>query len=261
MLSIEHLSAGYGQTPVLHDFNLQVGRGEVAAIIGPNGCGKSTLLRCATGLLAPLAGTISLGGEGIGSLAPRERARRIALLPQHIEGGDHLTTEEMALLGRTPHLSAYGAPSRRDEEIVDGALEAVGADNLRGRLLGELSGGERQRVVLARALAQQPHILLLDEPTSHLDIRYQFELLDLVRRLARREALTVVLVLHQINLASAVADSIVLLRSDGRTHAAGSPGEVVTADNLSAVYHVPLHVAAHPRSGRPHARADWVFGE
>jgi iron complex transport system ATP-binding protein len=261
VLSIEHLSAGYGARAVLHDFNLEVGRGQIAAVIGPNGCGKSTFLRCAAGLLTPRQGRVAVGGDQVQSLAPRERARRIALLPQTFEGGEHLSTQEMVMLGRTPHLAAYGAPSRRDEEIVHDALASVGAEALRGRVIGELSGGERQRVVLARALAQQPQVLLLDEPTSHLDIRYQFEILDLVRKLARREKLAVVLVLHQINLASDVSDVVVLLAQDGRTRAAGSPAEVMTAGNLTEVYGVPLEIVLHPRSGRPQARADWVFSE
>lgn len=261
MLSIENLAAGYDSRAVLHDFNLQVGRGQIAAVIGPNGCGKSTFLRCAAGLLAPQGGKLALGGQSVQALPPRERARRIALLPQTFEGGEHLTVDDMVLLGRTPHLSAYGAPSRSDLELAEKALDSVGASALRGRIIGELSGGERQRVVLARALAQQPQVLLLDEPTSHLDIRYQFEILDLVRRLARRQELAVVLVLHQINLASDVADIMVLLGSDGATRASGPPAEVMTAEHLTAVYGVPLEIVNHPHSGRPQARADWVFSD
>jgi len=259
VLEIQNLSVGYGARLVLQDFQLQVGRGEIAAIIGPNGCGKSTLLNCVAGLLAPHKGTIRLDGDDAATLSPRERARRVALLPQGNEGGENLTTEDMAMLGRTPHLGAYGAPSERDYEIVQSALAAAGVEDFRGRKVGELSGGERQRVILARSLAQGARVLLLDEPTSHLDLHHQYETLDAVQKIARREKLALVLVLHQINLAAAVADMMVLLGSDGKICASGAPQSVVTAQNLQAVYNVPLEVTLHPRSGRPHARADWVF--
>jgi len=260
-LTIEALTAGYGRNPVLREVSLLVAAGEVSAIIGPNGCGKSTLLRCACGLLSPQSGRVLLGGSDVASMEVRERARRIALLPQSFEGGHGLTVEEMVLLGRTPHLAAYGAPGRRDREVAEEAMAAVGAAPLRARLIGELSGGERQRVLMARALAQQPGVLLLDEPTSNLDIRYQFEILNLARRLARREQIAVVLVLHQINLAAAVADSMLLLAGDGRTHAAGTPAEVMTPENLQAVYETPLTVAPHPLTGKPQAQSAWVFDD
>jgi iron complex transport system ATP-binding protein len=258
-LRIEALSAGYGDAIVLRDFSLAVAAGEVAAIIGPNGCGKSTLLRCAAGLLAPRTGRIFVTGDDVTQLTARERARRIALLPQHYEGGQNLTGMEMALLGRTPHLPPYGQAARRDVEIAQRALEAANATQFADRRVGELSGGERQRVLLARALAQQPGVLLLDEPTSSLDIRYQHEVLDTVLRLARDSRLAVVLVLHQINLAAAVADHITLLADGGSTRAAGPPPAVMTQEHLEAVYGMPLRVTAHPLSGRPQAQSAWRF--
>jgi len=259
MLEIQALTAGYGDKMVLHEVSFHLGAGEVAAIIGPNGCGKSTLLRCAAGLLRPRGGTVQLGSDDVFHLAARERARRVALLPQQFEGGAELTVEEMAMLGRTPHLPPYGAASKSDFEIVNGALRAVGADEFRGRQVGRLSGGERQRVLLARSLAQQPRVLLLDEPISSLDIRYQCEILDLVRKLARRENLAVVVVLHQINLAAAISDSMLLLDA-GRVFAHGTPQTVMTQENLEAVYHSPLRVTPHPVSGRPQAQMMWNFG-
>lgn len=258
MLKIDSLTAGYGAVPVLHDVTLQVARGEVAAVLGPNGCGKSTLLRCAAGLLAPQAGQVTIEGAAVGSLAPRARARLVAFLPQSFEGGGELTVETMVMLGRTPYLPPYGMPTSHDKDIVEAALHAVQVEAMRARRVGELSGGERQRVMLARALAQQPQVLLLDEPTSHLDIRYQHEILALARRLARSESLAVVLVLHQINLAAAVADKLVLLAS-GCIRAAGTVHEVMTEAHLEAVYGVPLRVALHPRSRRPQAQSLWVF--
>ena len=258
MLQIESLTAGYGDKMVLHDVSLRVNAGEVAAIIGPNGCGKSTMLRCAAGLLRPRSGTSQLAGDDVFQLDLRERARRMALLPQQFEGGAELTVEEMTLLGRTPHLPPYGAASKRDHEIVDNALKAVGAQEFRGRRVGQLSGGERQRVLLALALAQEPRVLLLDEPISNLDIRFQCEILDLVRKLARRENLAVVAVLHQINLAAAISDSMLLLDA-GRVFAHGAPQTVMTQENLEAVYRAPLRVSQHPVSGRPQAQMMWDF--
>lgn len=261
MLDIQNISAAYGDHQVLHDFSWTIPAGKVVSIIGPNGCGKSTLLRCAAGLLALRRGKITVAGDDIATLDGRERARRLALLPQSFEGGSELTVDDMVALGRTPHLPPYGSLGAHDRAIVQNAMEAVDAAVLRGRRVGELSGGERQRVILARALAQEPQVLLLDEPTSNLDIHYQYEILALARRLARRQGLAVVLILHQINLAAAVADSIVLLNPDGTTRAAGTPGAVMTAENLTAVYRTPLRVVPHPETGRPQAQSMFVFEE
>ena len=259
MLQIENISAGYGAKLVLHDASLRVTPGEVTAVIGPNGCGKSTLLRCAAGLLRLHSGAVRLSGDDILGLDARERARRVALLPQSFEGGGELTVEEMTALGRTPHLPPYGALSAPDRDVVRRSLEAVGAQEFAGRRIGELSGGERQRVLLARALAQEPKILLLDEPISSLDIRYQCEILDLVRKLARRENLAVVVVLHQINLAAAIADSMLLLDA-GHVRAHGTPSQVMTQELLENVFGAPLRVQLHPLSGKPQAQMMWDFG-
>ena len=259
MIQISHLFATYGRAPVLRDVSLEVEAGEIAAVIGPNGCGKSTLLRCVAGLMKPSAGQIILDNKNSDHYQTRERAQLLAVLPQSFEGGEELSCEEMVMIGRTPFLSNYGAPSARDKEIVARAMAQTNTEIFRGRKIGELSGGEKQRVLLARALAQQPKILLLDEPTSNLDIRYQFEILDLVYGLARDENLAVVLVLHQINLAAAIADTILLLNADGTTRALGAPLEVMTPENLQAVYGVPLRVSIHSKSGRLQAQADWSF--
>ncbi|HVF11226.1 MAG TPA: ABC transporter ATP-binding protein [Abditibacteriaceae bacterium] len=261
MLDIQSLSAGYQGEAVLHDFSLRVAPGEIAAVIGPNGCGKSTLLGCVAGLLTSRSGQVLMNGDDVSGLDPRTRARRIAFLPQSFEGGHDLTVAEMTLLGRTPYLPPYGTPGRDDRAAVDAALQAVSAGVLRHRRMGELSGGERQRAILARAVAQQPQLLLLDEPISNLDIRYQYETLSLIHRLARQERLMILLVLHQINLAAAVADSMVLLSAEGRVCAQGTPQQVMTAEHLQAVYGVPLRVAPHPISGRPQAQSNWVFEE
>lgn len=257
MLSLESVCARYGETMVLRDFSLQVAAGQIAAVIGPNGCGKSTMLRCASGLMRASSGAIRLASEEIASLSVRERAKRIALLPQNGSDDLDMTAHEMTMLGRTPYLPPYGAPSSRDQSVVERAMREAAVWEMRDRVVGQMSGGERQRVALARALAQEARVLLLDEPTSNLDIRYQHELLDRVRRLAKSGSLAVVLVLHHINLAASVADILVLLNEDGTTRASGAPSSVMTAENLQAVYATPLRVQNHPKNGRPQAYSDW----
>lgn len=259
MLSIQNLTVGYNAKTVLHGFSLGVRAGEIAALIGPNGCGKSTTLRCAIGALRPQAGRVLVNGDDIFAITPRTRAQRVALLPQHSENDGNLQVREAVMLGRTPYLGAYGAPNLRDEDVVTQALLSVKLEGYATRNLAELSGGERQRVALARALAQQTPVLLLDEPTSNLDIRYQHELLHLVRQLARRDKLAVLVVLHQINLAAAVCDTLTLLSPQGRVLESGAPHDVMTPENLREAYQMPLNITTHSRSGRPQAQADWDF--
>ena len=258
MIELRKITAGYGVEPVIENISLGVAAGEFVTVIGPNGCGKSTLLRCAAGLLRPMSGTVMLSGADVAKMEAAERARCLAFLPQAFEGGAALSVEEMTMLGRTPHLPPYGNPSRKDFDAVREAIASVGAEHLAKRAVGQLSGGERQRVMLARALAQQTSVLLLDEPISSLDIRYQCEILDLTRRLAKSRSLAVVAVLHQINLAAAVCDSMLLMNA-GKVHAAGLPQAVMTQENLEAVYRAPLSVSPHPRSGRPQAQMMWEF--
>jgi iron complex transport system ATP-binding protein len=259
MLNVQNLSAAYDDKIVLHDFNLQVGAGEIVTISGPNGSGKSTVLRCMAGLNKPRSGKVLLDGDDIFSIENRTRASKLAILPQHSEGGGGLTVEQMVLLGRTPHLPPYAKPSRRDHEFAEEAMEQTATADFANRPFTQLSGGERQRVLLARALAQQPKVLLLDEPTSNLDLQYQYQILQLVNNLARHKKLAIVLVLHQINLAAAISDTMLLLREGGFTVASGAPDDVMTEANLAAVYDVPLKVIKHPLSGRPHAQAMWEF--
>lgn len=259
MLNIQNLSAAYDDRVVLHDFNLQVDAGKIATISGPNGSGKSTALRCMAGLNKPRSGKVLLEGADIFSIENRTRAGNLAILPQHSEGGGGLSVEQMVMLGRTPHLPPYAKPSRSDHEFAKQAMRQTGTLEFAKRQFTQLSGGERQRVLLARALAQQPKVLLLDEPTSNLDLRYQYEILQLVNNLAHQEKLAVVLVLHQINLAAAISDVMLLLREGGFTVASGAPCNVMTEANLATVYDVPLKVIEHPLSGRPHAQAMWSF--
>lgn len=255
-LQIDGLTAGYGGRLALHEVSASVAPGEVLAIIGPNGCGKSTLLRCLAGLLEPTAGTLRWNGSPVPEPG-RERARLMALLPQNSTAGLDLRVEEMTLLGRTPHLGPYGAAGPADLAAMDAAI-ALAAPDLRGRKLLDLSGGERQRALLCRPLATGAPILLLDEPIAALDLYYQHQILTLVRKLATEQSLTVICVLHQINLAAAVSDQMLLLNA-GRAVACGTPDQVMTAEHLSNVYRTPLRLVRHPLTGRPQAQSMFAF--
>lgn len=257
-LQIENLSVDLGARRVLDGVSLEVAAGEILAVIGPNGSGKSTLLRAIAGLLKPQSGDFTLDETPL-PMQRAARARLVALLPQSPQCDGEISLQEMAMLGRTAHLGAYGAPSRKDVEAVETAISLVAPD-LRGRKIGELSGGERQRALLCRALATQAPVLLLDEPVSALDVRFQHEILELIGHLTRRRALATICVLHGINLAASIADSMLLLGKTGRVVASGAPEIVMTQTNLSAVYEVPLRVAPHPLSGRPQAQSLWKFG-
>ena len=258
ILDIRQLSVNLGERQVLNEVSLSVKAGELCCVIGPNGSGKSTLLRAISGVVGAQSGAICWDGAPL----PTERAARarlVAMLPQNTGSGGELSVEAMAMLGRTPHLPPYGAPARADREAVEEAV-ALCAPDLRGRTMGELSGGERQRALLCRALATRAPILLLDEPVSALDVRYQHEILALAKRLTRERQLATICVLHGINLAALVADSMVLLDETGQIAARGSVADVMTQANLARVYGVPLRVSAHPQSGRPQAQTWWDFG-
>ena len=256
MLEIQNLTLRLGQKIIVSDVSLRVARGQMCAVLGPNGGGKSTLLRALAGLLPPANGAILWEGAPLES--GRARARQVAFLPQHFGGDDQLTTREMALLGRTPHLQNYGAPSKKDREIAENAVARVAPD-LENRILGELSGGERQRALLPRVLATQAPILLLDEPISALDVRFQHEILGLVRRETRQSNLVTLCALHGLNLAALVADVMLLLDENGRVAASGSVFEVMQAPILSAVYGLPMRVSPHPQNGKPQAQSFWEF--
>lgn len=259
MLEIHSLSVRLGARCVLQDVSLRVLPGQLCVLLGPNGSGKSTLLRTLAGLIAPATGELKWQGRPF-PLDKRERARLVAFLPQHFGGGSEMSVEEMAMLGRTPHLPPYGTPTRRDLDIVRQAVERVAPD-LRGRKLGELSGGQRGRALLPRVVATQAPVMLLDEPIAALDVRFQHEILGLVRRLTHEENLVTLVSLHELNLAALVADSMLLLDERGRVAASGTPFEVMRAEVLEGVYGLPMRVAPHPLSGVPQAQSLWQFEE
>lgn len=245
MLRIENLFVSYNSREILHGVSLDVQSGELLALIGPNGAGKSTLIRAVSGVIPSSAGRVRANGDDFHALTPIQRARYIAVVPQAISLPPAFSVWETVLMGRTPHLGFLGHASRADEELARRALERVHAEGLAERRVGELSGGESQRVLLARALCQSTPILLLDEPTAHLDLQYQVSLLELTRKLVREDNLAVLVALHDLNLAARYADRVALM-VDGRIAALGSPREVLTPELISRAYGLPVEVVQHP---------------
>jgi iron complex transport system ATP-binding protein len=243
----ESIDAGYpaGEALVLRGLHLEIGDGDIVALVGPNGSGKSTLLRALGRVLKPRRGTVYLDGRAMREWPTREVARRLALLPQGPTLAADLSVHELVWLGRSPHQGMLGLPSRKDEEAVRSAIEETGIAPLTGRRLSELSGGERQRVWVAMALAQQPQVLLLDEPTTFLDLNHQLELLDLIRYLNREHGITVVMVLHDLNQAARYARRVVVLK-EGDVYADGTPAEVLTPETLREVFGVDGQVLPGP---------------
>ncbi len=250
MLTIQSLCVHYGQRPVLDDISLEVECGEVLAIIGPNGAGKSTLIRTISGVLQPCGGKISIDGVETSRLSHSERARRLAVVPQSSQLPEAYTVYQTVLLGRTAYMNWFGKAAPRDHAQVLNALEKTNTLDLAERLVGQLSGGERQRVLLARAMAQGAPYLLLDEPTTFLDLQHQSGLLNLIRSLSKEKSLGVLMVLHDLNLASLYADRVAIL-TNGKITAQGSPSQVLTEDRLTSIYRVPVHVIPHPDYGTP----------
>lgn len=249
MLEAEGLGYAYRGRPVLAGVDLRVGAGELVALVGPNGSGKSTLVKVLSGVLAGYEGSARLDGREIRDLPRKELARRVAVVPQEPAFGFPFSALEVVLMGRHPHLADLAFESRRDFEVARGALEHAGAGELAHRPIQELSSGERQRVVFARALAQEPRVLLLDEPASFLDVRHQVELFDLVRELADGAGLAVLAVLHDLNLVAEYCDRVYLLRR-GRVEASGPTAQVFTYANLTRVFETDLYVDVNDLTGR-----------
>ena len=251
ILRVAGISAGYGEKAVLRHMEFTLCAGECAALLGPNGSGKTTLLRAISGVLAPQAGSIELMGRPLTALQPRERARMVAVVPQRGQLPQGLTARQMALLGRYPHLSWLGCYGRRDYAAVDEALEACGAAMLAPRRLAELSGGELQRVLLARALAQESPLLLLDELASGLDMARMAGLFDLLER-RRAAGACVLMAVHDCNLAAIYATRLLGLKA-GKLVFDGPVDAVFTEEKLSALYDIPIGVLPHPLWGLPQA--------
>lgn len=247
-LAAQGLGFAYGERPILEGVGFEVGRGELFGIIGPNGAGKSTLMSLCTGLLAPGRGTLEILGRPLSGWSRRDLARQVALVPQDAGAPFSFTVEQMVLMGRTPHLGLLAIEGPADLEVAREAMRATGVEALSDRPVDRLSGGERQRVLIARALAQAPRVLFCDEPTAHLDIRHQVSVYDLLWERTRQDGLTVVTVLHDLNLAAAYCDRLLLLEG-GRPAAVGTVEEVLTYRQVKAAYGTEVWVGVNELTG------------
>lgn len=244
------LRVGYGDRLVLDGVDFEAAPGELTVLVGANGCGKSTLLKTLARVLRPQAGEVLLDGRPLHAMPTREVARKLALLPQGPVAPEGLTVRELVAQGRFPHQSLLRQWSRDDAAAVERAMAAADVSAFADRPVDALSGGQRQRCWIAMVLAQGTEHLLLDEPTTFLDLKVQVDLMALLARIAREERRTVVLVLHEMNVAAAFADRVVMMK-EGRIAAAGVPEEVVTSENLRHVFGLEADVVAAPRTGRP----------
>jgi iron complex transport system ATP-binding protein len=250
LIHIHDVSLQYGVRQVIKGVSVQVEQGEFFVIIGPNGAGKTTLLKALSGLHPLIEGDIQIRQRPVADYSKKELARTLALVPQQINADFPFTVAETVLMGRYPHLGLLAVEGNRDLELAEQAMEFTEVVHLASRRLGQLSGGERQRVIIARAICQQAKILLLDEPTASLDPAHQLRILDLMERLRLKERITIVMVSHDLNLASTYADRLLLLK-DGEVEKIGTPREVLTREQLSQSYDCTFVVDENPLLDTP----------
>lgn len=246
----DRIKAAYGEKVIIDDLSISIPMGQITTIIGPNGCGKSTFLKTLGRILGVQKGCIYLDGEDIHKLPTRELAKKLAILPQSPQAPDGLTVEELVSYGRFPYQKGIGRLSAEDKEIVAWAIRATGLQGLEDQATSELSGGQRQRVWIAMALAQETEVILLDEPTTYLDMAYQLEILELLAELNREHGCTILMVLHDLNLAARFADHMIAFRA-GKVIKAGAPMEVMNKDVLKEVFEIEAAIVTDPVSARP----------
>ena len=251
MIHLDNINAGYAGRLMLQDIAVHIAAGEFVGLIGPNGSGKTTLLRVISGTLPVRRGEVWLRGRRLRDMSRRDVAKIVAYLLQDHAPTLAFSVREVVLMGRSPHLPRFGRESERDLAIAGQAMDRAGVSHIADRPITEISGGERQRAFIAMCLAQEPQAVLLDEPTSHLDIGHQLSILNLVRNLSRQTRLTVVAVFHDLNLAAEYCDRLVLL-NQGRVVAIGTPVDVLTTETILNVYGVSVLVGRNPASGGPH---------
>jgi iron complex transport system ATP-binding protein len=249
-LELQNVSLGYGGKVVVKDITFQVMPGEVVGLIGPNGCGKSTIIKAMSRVLSPYSGRILIDGRDVSRMLRGDLARLLGVVPQMPLLPSTFTAFEIVLMGRNPHLGLLQYESAKDMATTWQAMEKTATHHLAERRVGELSGGEIQRIVVARVLAQEPKSILLDEPTANLDISHQVEILDLIKNLCLENNLTVLIALHDLNLASQYCDRLILINS-GHIHAQGTPKEVINSQNIMEVYGAENCVYTHPVNGLP----------
>ena len=251
LLTVKNLYGGYHRLPIVKNVSLEIKQGDFIGIIGPNGSGKTTLLRLLSRILTPQKGTITLSGEKISGMKLKEFCKRTAFVPQDTLVNFSFTAYEIVLLGRIPHLGRLETETKKDFAIAEKSLRLTDTLSLKEKMINELSAGERQRVMIAKALTQEPVLLFLDEPTSHLDIGHQIKILNLIRGLNKGKRLTIAIVLHDLNLASEYCSKILLL-NNGSIFKIGKPAEVLTYENIEEVYRTVVLVNKNPVSGNPH---------
>lgn len=251
VIEARNIKYRYSKDWVLNEFNLKVEQNEIVGIIGPNGSGKTTVIKLLSRVLHPASGSITLFGRNIADMKQKEIARIVAVVPQGTSVAFPFTVREIVLMGRSPHLGLLQMERESDLKIVDHSMALTDSLEIADRNIDELSGGERQRVIIARALSQEPKILLLDEPTSHLDINHQVEIYDLIKRLNSEKDLSVVIVSHDLNMASEYCDRLVLMKN-GRVYKDGTSREVITESNIRDVYGVNVMVTDNIVTGSPH---------
>lgn len=256
LLDIESLSYEYDEKTVLDQITLGIRSGEIIGIMGPNGCGKTTLLKNLNRNLKPHGGCVLIDGADMNGITKKEIARSIAAVPQSNEIRFAFTVREIVTMGRMPFQESFRGETSADLEIINRAIEQTGLTKFADRYINTLSGGERQRAIIARAIAQTPRIILMDEPTLHLDINMQFEVLDLVQKLSRENGLAVVIVSHDLPMVTSYCDRVVLIH-DHRVFAAGTPEEVLTEENMKTVFRVNALFENDPRTGKNTVR---LFG-
>ena len=247
-MKVDSLSYSYAEKFVLENITLDINKGEIIGILGPNGCGKTTLLKNLNRNLKPANGCIMVDDVDIAEITKKEIAQKISSVPQTNEIRFAFTVRDIVTMGRMPFQKSFCGESSEDLEIIDRALEQTGITDLQDRMINTMSGGERQRVIIARAIAQTPRIMLMDEPTLHLDINMQFEALDLVRKLSEENNLTVVIVSHDLPMVARYCDRVVLIH-DHRIHAMGSPEEILTPANMKTVFKIDAELGKDNKTG------------
>lgn len=249
-ITTKNLNISYGNVDIVKDLNLNIPKGKITTIIGANGCGKSTILKTIGRVITPKSGNIYINGKDIYKEKPREIAKNMAILPQSPQAPGGLTVEELIAYGRFPHQKGFGKANEKDKDIVNWALEITGIEEFKDRNIDDLSGGQRQRAWIAMALAQETDILLLDEPTTYLDLAHQLEILKLLEDLNKKQGRTIVMVIHELNNAARFADHMIGIKK-GRVVCEGSADEVMTKENLKELFNIDAEIVNDPRSGKP----------
>lgn len=248
-ISVKHIKVAFGEREVIRDISCDIHPGDMVSILGCNGCGKSVLLKVMTGNLKPLSGTVEIAGRPVSSYTAKDLAGTLAFLPQYPEIPADMLVGELVACGRYPYQRWWKPVSEKDKEVVRDAMKKTNTYELRDRTVASLSGGERQRVWIAMDLAQEPHILILDEPTTYLDICHQLEIMDLIRELNRKEHITVVMVIHDLNHACRYSDRVLIVK-DGLIKASGQPDDVIRSEIISDVFQVDAEV--EQKDSRPY---------